>query len=333
MPFSIIKDDIVRLDVDAIVNAANTELLEGGGVCGAIFAAAGAGKLQAECDKLSPIRTGEAVITGGYKLRAKHIIHTAGPVYNRYSKDEADRLLAASYTNSLELAKKNKLESIAFPLISAGIYGFPPSEAMKVASGAIREFLEENDMDVRLIVRVKEAFEDDALHNELEEYICAEGFDGEWDDYHAGIAKRKAMYNRPLMGAHKASAPAADFMCQNVACDMEPLDEPFSVILLRLIDAKGMTDPEVYKRANMDRRLFSKIRSDSHYVPSKKTVLALSIALRLSIGETEDLLERAGFALSRSLLFDTIVRFFIERGEYDIFKINEELFRKDQSVF
>jgi len=137
MPFKVVRQDITTMKVDAIVNAANTSLQMGGGVCGAIFKAAGAAQLQAACDKLSPIKTGEAVITPGFNLPAKYVIHAAGPIYRDWSMEQSERLLRAAYTNSLKRAVENKCESIAFPLISSGIYGYPKDEALKTAISAI----------------------------------------------------------------------------------------------------------------------------------------------------------------------------------------------------
>lgn len=152
MGLKIISGDITKLETDAIVNAANTGLKQGGGVCGAIFNAAGARELQKACDVLAPIETGEAVITPGFNLPARYVIHTAGPVYNSAAMKESERLLRDSYTNSLKLAKENNLSSIAFPLISSGIYGYPLEEAYKVAVDAIEKFLKTNDMDVSLVI-------------------------------------------------------------------------------------------------------------------------------------------------------------------------------------
>lgn len=152
MGLKIISGDITKLETDAIVNAANTGLRQGGGVCGAIFNAAGASKLQKACNELAPIRTGEAVITPGFNLPARYVVHTAGPVYNSAAREESERLLRDSYTNSLKLAKENNLSSIAFPLISSGIYGYPLEEAYKVAVDAIENFLKTNDMDVSLVI-------------------------------------------------------------------------------------------------------------------------------------------------------------------------------------
>ena len=158
MPFTIVRQDITKMKVDAIINAANTELQMGGGVCGAIFHAAGAAQLQAACDKLAPVKTGEAVITPGFGLPAKFIIHAAGPVYRHWNKEQNEQYLRAAYTNSLKRAVENKCESIAFPLISSGIYGYPKEEALQVATSAIQDFLTGHDLDVTLVVLDPSAF-------------------------------------------------------------------------------------------------------------------------------------------------------------------------------
>lgn len=152
MPFTIVQQDITKMKVDAIVNAANTDLAMGGGVCGAIFKAAGAAELQAACDKVSPIKTGEAAVTPGFHLPARFVIHAAGPIYRHWSAEQNQQLLRSAYMESLKLALENKCRSIAFPLISSGIYGYPKDEALQVASTAIKDFLDEHDMDVYLAI-------------------------------------------------------------------------------------------------------------------------------------------------------------------------------------
>jgi O-acetyl-ADP-ribose deacetylase (regulator of RNase III) len=152
MPFNIIYNDITKMKVDAIVNAANTQLKMGGGVCGAIFKVAGAERLQAACDKLPPIKTGEAVITPGFDLDAKYVIHAVGPIYREWSKKESEQLLRNAYTNSLKRAVENNCKSVAFPLISSGIYGYPKDEVLEVASSAIQDFLKEHELDVTLVL-------------------------------------------------------------------------------------------------------------------------------------------------------------------------------------
>ena len=339
MPFTIVRQDITKMKVDAIVNAANTDLQMGGGVCGAIFKAAGAAQLQAACDKLAPIKTGEAVITSGFDLPAKFVIHAAGPVYRYQNAEQSEKLLRSAYMESLRLAIENNCESIAFPLISSGIYGYPKDEALQVATAAIQDFLINNDIDITLVVFDKSAFTvSRELLGEVESYI-----DEHYVDIHQ-IKRRKlldverqaiseaderaSILNEPILEDMLApiGAPAPlDDLVGN-------LDEPFSQMLLRLIDAKGMTDVEVYKRANLDRKLFSKIRSNKGYMPSKRTAIALAVALKLSLDETDDLLERAGYALSHAVKFDVIVEYFIANGKYDVFAINEVLFEYDQPL-
>jgi O-acetyl-ADP-ribose deacetylase (regulator of RNase III) len=336
MPFTIVRQDITKMKTDAIVNAANTELAMGGGVCGAIFKAAGASRLQAACDKVAPIKTGEAAITPGFDLHAKYVIHAAGPVYRHWDAEQSERLLRSAYTHSLRLAVENKCGSIAFPLISSGIYGYPKEEALRAAVSAIRDFLAlaDHDLDVYLAVFDKASFSvGEKLLGEVASYI---------DEHY--VAEHPAG-RRELLEVEREALEDAGFAghcapalvvgaCIGAGIDdlVGRLDEPFSKTLLRLIDAKGKTDVEVYKRANLDRKLFSKIRTGKGYMPSKKTAVALAVALELSLDETDDLLKRAGYALSHSQKFDVIVEYFIVSGKYDIFEINEVLFKYDQPL-
>ena len=336
MPFTIVRQDITNMQVDAIVNAANTELQMGGGVCGAIFRAAGAERLQAACDKLAPIQTGGAAITPGFALPARYVIHAAGPVYSRWDKEQSRALLRGAYLESLKLAEKNGCESIAFPLISSGIYGYPKDEALEVARQSIGEFLQSHDMDVYLAVFDKSSFLiGKALMGEVENYI-----DQHYVDEHRTDGRRLLRVEEDALEAARpfsAAPPAmpmagAAAMPPNLSDLMKNLDEPFSAALLKLIDQKGRTDAEVYKRANIDRKLFSKIRTGKGYTPKKPTILALAIALELTLDETGALLERAGYALSHASKFDVIVEYFIVSGQYDIFQINEVLFAYDQPL-
>ena len=361
MPFRIILGDITKLRVDAIVNTANTELLMGAGVCGAVFSAAGADRLHEACSKIAPIKTGEAVITSGFDLHAKYIIHTAGPVYHDGKQGE-ETLLRSSYTNSLELAAKHGCESIAFPLISSGVYGYPKAEALRVASDAIRDFITNRegddgfDIDVSLVIFDKATFVvGGELLGAVESYVGEHYVQEEHTERRGPPdVERKASYNEGVMNlgapmhgpkpspklrpkpSKTPIAEAAVFVAEQTSYKLDDLvgnlDEPFSAMLLQLIDATGKKDAEVYRRANIDRRLFSKIRSNANYAPSKPTVLAFAVALELSIDQTADLLGRAGFALSRSRLFDVIVEFFIKSRKYDIFRINEVLFNYDQPL-
>jgi O-acetyl-ADP-ribose deacetylase (regulator of RNase III) len=325
MPFTIIRQDITKLKVDAIVNAANTELQMGGGVCGAIFRAAGPAQLQAACDQVAPIQTGGAAITPGFKLPAKYVIHAAGPVYDHRHKAQSEAYLRSAYTESLKLATEHYCQSIAFPLISSGIYGYPKGEALQVATAAITDYLTSHDLDVYLAVFDKTAFVvSQKLLGEVDSYID--------EHYVAAYQVQRRKLLEVEQNALEDAAPTAPLKAQSLDDLMGHLDEPFSDALLKLIDAKGKTDVEVYKRANLDRKLFSKIRTGKGYTPKKPTILALAVALELTLDETDDLLERAGYALSHASKFDVIVEFFIVKGNYNIFEINEVLFQYDQPL-
>lgn len=326
MPFIIVRQDITRMQVDAIVNAANTGLQMGGGVCGAIFKAAGAKKLQAVCDKVAPIKTGGAAITPGFSLSAKYVIHAVGPVYRCWNKEQNRVLLRSAYMESMKLAEEHGCESIAFPLISSGIYGYPKDEALEVARLAIEEFLAEHEMEIFLAVYDKSAFIiSEALLGGVESYIDQHYVDSHQYSRRKLFDAEEQALRVPMPMMTAAPAQALDDIMQN-------LDEPFSDTLLKLIDTKGKTDVEVYKRANIDRKLFSKIRTGKGYTPKKPTILALAVALELTLSETDDLLERAGYALSHASKFDVIVEYFIVNSKYNIFEINEVLFQYDQPL-
>lgn len=320
MPLEIVRNDITKMKVDAIVNAANTQLKMGGGVCGAIFQAAGSEKLQKACDEIGYCAVGEAVITDSFKLPAKYIIHTPGPIWNGGTQNEAE-LLMASYINSLNLAKKNECESIAFPLISTGIYGYPKDEALQIAVSTISQFLMSSDMHVYLVVFDKKSFGlSKQLFASINEYID-ENYVEELEFHFHRLREEHLVFNE---------APLESM--ESLVDIVEDLDETFSQRLLRLIDEKKMTDVETYKRANIDRRLFSKIRSDEDYMPKKKTVIAFAIALQLDVDETNDLLSAAGYTLSRSSKFDVIIEYFIKERSFNIHEINEALFSFDQPL-
>ena len=326
MPFTIVRQDITKMTTDAVVNAANTELLMGGGVCGAIFRAAGAAEMQAACDKVSPIKTGGAAVTPAFALPCKYVIHAAGPVYSSRDAARCEKLLRSAYTESLRLAADNGCESIAFPLISSGIYGYPKNEALRVATGAILDYLSNHEMDVFLAVFDSEAFSaGKKLLGDVAAYI-----DENYVEEH--IVKRRNQLSVERSAIEEAGRCFAPVQSRPLDDLVERLDEPFGAALLKLIDAKGRTDVEVYKRANIDRKLFSKIRTGKGYTPGKRTALALAVALELDLGETDNLLERAGYALSHSQMFDVIVEYFIINGKYDIFEINEVLFQYDQPL-
>lgn len=341
MPFTIVRNDITKMQVDAVVNAAKSSLLGGGGVDGCIHRAAGP-ELLAECRTLHGCETGQAKLTKGYKMPCKYIIHTVGPVWHGGFFGERE-LLYSCYKNSLEIAAQNGCHSIAFPLISAGIYGYPKDKALEVAQQAIADFLGEQDMEVYLAVLDKRAVKlSRKLFRQVREFV---------DDHYVEELNRHDPRNNRIknpslpgaavfsaakcatIAAPQESISAADECCElSLEERLKNTDETFSQALLRLIDEKGLTDSEVYRKANIDRRLFSKIRCDSEYRPKKQTVLAFALALELNPVETEQLLKRAGYSLSDSIKGDVIVRFFLESGIYDIYTVNQALFEFDQSL-
>lgn len=392
MPLTYIRQDITKLKVDAIVNAANCDLLAGGGVCGAIFQAAGRRQLQAACDRIGHVDTGDAVITPGFALPARYVIHTAGPVWRGGTQGERE-LLFSCYVSSLRLAAQNGARSVAFPLISSGIYGYPPSAALAVATEAIRSYLQDDpDMEVTLCLFDKRAttltertygeinqfvddcYVDEAHHtfgrsrlNQLWPHVSPDKIDamayeaeamdaGDTDDLFGGStgygyssfadaapAASPAAAHQPRESASQAPAAAAPMPSmaapqQVGSAPTRPLDQmlknldaPFSLYLLSVIDERGMSDSQVYNKANLSRQYFSKLRSGK-VNPSKRVVLSLSVALGLDISQTRLMLQRAGYALSHAEKFDIIVEWFIRNGCYDVFTINDALFRYDQPL-
>ena len=264
-------------------------------------------------------------------MSCKYVIHAVGPIWQGGQFHEKE-LLESCYRTSLELAKIHECESIAFPLISSGIYGYPKDQALKVAMDVIRDFLFENEMQVYLVIFDKAAYQiSEKLFADIEEYIDDNYMDVHTDYRRESMRMNMNMPMRPLMQydvcESKCLMPEEDLDSK-----LKQIDESFSEMLLRKIDEKGMTDAECYKKANIDRKLFSKIRSNAGYKPSKPTAIAFAIALELSLEETEDMLRKAGFALSNSNKFDIIIEYFISRGNYNIYEINEALFAFDQSL-
>lgn len=333
MPLQIVRNDITKMEVDAIVNAANTSLLGGGGVDGCIHRAAGP-KLLAECRKLGGCETGKAKITKGYCLPCKYVIHAVGPIWRGGQYGEREQLISC-YRTSLELAQKKGCQSVAFPLISSGIYGYPKEQALQVAIDTIGAFLLQNDMRVYLVIFDHKAYQiSEKLFSDIKAYIDDRYVDEHTDTYEQRTQRmRREAVSSPIPPVCSTSAPSmAPHKAPSLRDALCQIDESFSEMLLRKIDEKGMTDVQCYKKANIDRKLFSKIRSDKGYKPSKSTAIAFAIALELPLDETKDMLMKAGFALSHSNKFDIIIEYFIEHGNYNIFEINEALFAFDQSL-
>ena len=328
MLLQIIRNDITKMKVDAIVNAANSSLLGGGGVDGSIHRAAGP-ELLAECKALGGCETGSAKITKGYRLPCKYVIHAVGPRWRDGNHREREKLVSC-YRTSLALAKAHGCETVAFPLISSGIYGYPKDQALKVAIDTISDFLLENDMTVYIVIFDRKAYQiSEKLFSDIAAYIDDTYVDAHTDSRASQLRRMQMLSEEPeeaICGAPMAAS------AKSLDDALSQIDESFSEMLLRKIDEKGMTDAQCYKKANIDRKLFSKIRSDRLYKPSKATALAFAIALELPLDETKEMLMKAGFALSHSNKFDIIIEYFIEHGNYNVFEINEALFAFDQSL-
>ena len=331
MPLQIVRNDITKMEVDAIVNAANSSLLGGGGVDGCIHRAAGP-ELLAEGKTLGGCETGSAKITKGYRLPCKYVIHAVGPRWRDGKHGEREKLISC-YRTSLAFAKEHGCETVAFPLISSGIYGYPKDQALKVAIDTISDFLLENDMTVYIVIFDRKAYQiGEKLFSDIAAYIDDNYVDEHTDSRSEQSRRMQMLSDEPE--EETFGAPLAPMAASAKTLDdaLSQIDESFSEMLLRKIDEKGMTDARCYKKANIDRKLFSKIRSDKLYKPSKPTALAFAIALELPLDETKELLMKAGFALSHSNKVDIIIEYFIEHGNYNIFEINEALFAFDQSL-
>ena len=345
MPLQIVRNDITKMKVDAIVNAANSSLLGGGGVDGSIHRAAGPSLLE-ECRTLGGCETGSAKITGAGKLPCKYVIHAVGTRWLGGGHGERDHLISC-YRTSLALAKENGCETLAFPLISSGIFGYPKDQALRIAIDTISEFLMQNDMTVYIVIFDKKAYQiSEKLFSDIAEYIDDNYVDEHTDDDSERLRRMNDFRAKEMFCESSVCEEADEEIDMLMTAPMAvaskkvkslddalgQIDESFSEMLLRKIDESGMTDAECYKKANIDRKLFSKIRSDKLYKPSKPTAIAFAIALELSLDETKDMLMKAGFALSHSNKFDIIIEYFIENENYNVFEINEALFAFDQSL-
>ena len=342
MPIQIVRNDITKMECDAIVNAANTTLLGGGGVDGAIHKEAGK-ELLLECMKLGGCKIGQAKITNAYKLPCRYVIHTVGPRWKNGQSGER-QLLESCYKESLQLAVKHNCESIAFPLISSGAYAYPKDQALRIAVDTITSFLIKHDMLVYIVVFDKSAFQiSEKLFADIASYIGDKYVDTHFifnnsrrDSYGESTVLAETHIFSDDVDACVLKAPCSPSIAMLKSMSLEDavnqIDESFSQMLLRKIDEKGMTDTQCYKKANVDRKLFSKIRGDIYYRPSKTTAIAFAIALELSLDETKDMLMKAGFALSHSNKFDIIIEYFIINENYNVFEINEALFAFDQSL-
>ena len=335
MPLEIVRNDITKMSVDAIVNAAKESLLGGGGVDGCIHRAAGP-ELLAECRTLGGCKTGDAKITKAYRLPCKYVVHTVGPVWQGGKYGEREKLVSC-YRTSLALAKEHGCETVAFPLISSGVFGYPKDQALRVAVDTIGEFLMENDMTVYIVIFDRAAYQiSGKLFSDIAEYIDDHYVDAHTDSRRERLYRLRRLEMEESLACEKSAVPCAPMAVGAAGGRLDDLlndlDAGFSETLLMLIDRTGKKDSEIYKKANVDRKLFSKIRNNPDYKPSKTTAIAFAVALELDLEETRDFIARAGFALSHSNKFDIIIEYFIKQKKYDIFEINEALFAFDQSL-
>lgn len=334
MPFSIVRNDIARVRADVLVNAANERLAAGGGVCGAIFDGAGASRMAAACAQIGNCPTGSAVTTPGFDLPCRWVVHAVGPIWRGGAHGEKN-LLRSCYRSVFAEVARLGAASVAFPLISAGIFGYPVREALDVARAEASAFLDDHpDVEVTLVVFTRDVVAQGvALMGELREYV---------DD--AYVERSPHLYDRsaelrelcvPMAcpaTAPDLAAPSGPVPPDELAERLAHLDASFSEALLALIDERGLTDAQVYRRANLSRQLFSKIRSKPDYRPSKPTAVALALALGLTLPQTQELLAHAGLTLSRSSKFDVIVEFYLTHGVHDVMAVNEALFAFDQPL-
>lgn len=341
MPFEIVRNDITNMRVDAIVNTANPRPVIGLGTDSMIHDKAGPELLIAR-QEIGSIDVGCAAITPAYKLHAKYVIHTVGPVWDNGSYGE-EALLRNCYDNSLKLAVENKCDSIAFPLISTGNYGFPKDKALQIAISAFSTFLLEHEMLIYLVVFDRTSFKlSEKLFQSVASYIdenyvdeCEIASYGTRDNIRSYRRRRREMEvceSCAMLDEIQPCAPMQASKAMSLEDMLKQTDAGFAETLLDLIDKTGKKDSEIYGRANVSRQHFSKIRNNPNYKPTKPTAVAFAIALELDLEKTKDLIGRAGYALTNSSKFDVIIRFFIESGNYNIMDINTALFEFDQTL-
>ena len=348
MPFTIVRNDIVLMQADAIVNTANPQPIIGSGTDAQIHSMAGPGLLYAR-QNIGPIAVGHSAITPAFRLNAKYVIHTVGPMW-RGGFYEEEKQLRSCYDSALALAAEYGCQSVAFPLISAGNYGFPKDKALQIAIGAFSEFLLHHEMQIWLVVFNKDAFRlseklfhkvasyiDEHYVEEVEyrelrsvsnrEYASFEDF-----DFVEECAPSCSPQEYGMDGWAESVPMAAPSAAMSLRDMLKQEDAGFSETLLKLIDKAGKKDSEVYKKACLSKQHFSKIRNNPDYKPTKQTAIALALALELDLEQTRDLIGRAGYALTNSSKFDLIIRFFIERKNYNVVEINIALYEFDQCL-
>lgn len=342
MPFEIIRHDITKMAVDAIVNTANPHPVVGAGTDSAIHKAAGPGLLAAR-EKIGDIMPGHSAATKAYDLQAKYVLHTVSPAWRDGQHRELE-LLRMAYDAALDLAGKLRCRSVAFPLMAAGSYGFPQEQALSVAIHAFTDFLLTHDMMIYLVIYNGEAFSlAGSLFDDLKSYID-DNYVSQHTPNYAPRRRRELeeMYeladsvsaalppSRPLFGTGAAPAEPKAAKSTGSVGDLEAFlrqrESTFSEYLLDLLKERGVKDSDVYHRAQVSRQLFNKIINKKNYQPTKSTAIQLALALELDLNQTQKLLGKAGYALTRSSKADLVIQYFISKKTYSIPEINVALF-------
>ena len=329
MPLQLIRQDISKVSADVIVNAANPTLAPGGGVSGALFEAAGFHELSEACRAIGHCEVGQTVVTPAFSLSANYLFHTVGPKWEGGNAGEQD-LLRQCYESALMLAIQYNCDSIAFPLISSGHFGFPTEQAFIIANEVCQQFLTDHELHIILVLFDEQTLT--KIHTkEIQKYIdenyVQEMKEKSYNKRRSQLLHQEEHFHSYVEEVIELSAPQLKQEFQ-----FDQLEDTFTEKLFSLIVEKNLSDVEVYKKANLSRKHFSKIRSNIHYQPSKQTAIALAIALELTLQETLDLLKCAGYTLSNSKKFDVIIKHFIEKRNYSIFDINETLFEFGEQI-
>ena len=341
MPFKIVRNDITKVKADVIVNTANPNPICASGTDLAIYEAAGKEQLLAERAGIGKIARGDIAVTGAYNLKAKYIIHTVGPVWTDGKHHEFE-ILENCYRKSLQKALKLECESIAFPLISTGVYGFPKDKALQIAVSVFSQFLTENEMEIILVVFDKRSFQlSGQIVGDIDSYIDA-NYVREIHRKEYPIRSRRSTRikelaeedNYPLEEMTNTGMTELFMPLENISLEdqLANIGASFHDKLFELIDEAHLDNKDVWKRANLDRKHFSKIQCDQNYHPKKKTVMALCIALRLDLEQSKDLLARADWAFSPSSKVDLIVQKAIIDKQYDIMQLNVTLFKYTNEI-
>ena len=335
MPFEIVRNDITNMHVDAIVNTANPRPVVGLGVDSTIHEKAGPALLAAR-QEIGHIDMGCAEITPAFRLRAKYVIHTVGPFWDGGSYGE-EHYLRNCYDNSLRLALEHNCESIAFPLISTGNYGFPKDKALQIAIAAFSEFLLEHEMQIYLVVFDHKSFTlSEKLFQDVAEYIDQNYVDAwEFATYGSAEPVRNRLHRERERIESKAMMPmACEAMEAPVDLDsfLKKKDAGFVETLLELIQKSGQKNSIIYKKANITKQHFSKLINNPNATITKPVAVSLALALELDLDQTQDLIGRAGYTLTNSSYFDLIIRYHLENKKYNVVEINVTLYEFDQQM-